>query len=162
MMGRVLVTRREIFSAAHRLHSNKLSPEENQALFGPCNNIHGHGHNYTIEVGWCPHPFIVTLLSSLYFHLLQVTVAGDPDPVTGMVINISDLKVIIKERIMAELDHKNIDKEVAYFSESDRVSTTENLAVFCWNQLVEQIPRPAVLHQVKIWETEKNIVTYTG
>ena len=92
----------------------------------------------------------------------QVTVAGEPDPVTGMVINISDLKVIIKDRIMAELDHKNIDKEVSYFSESDRVSTTENLAVFCWKQLVDNIPGPAVLHQVKIWETDKNIVTYTG
>ena len=51
MTGRVLVTRREIFSAAHRLHSEKLSEEENKALFGPCNNVHGHGHNYTIEVG---------------------------------------------------------------------------------------------------------------
>ena len=93
---------------------------------------------------------------------LQVTVAGEPDSITGMVINISDLKVIIKDRIMAVLDHKNIDKEVAYFSESSRVSTTENLAVFCWKQLVDQIPDPAVLHQVKIWETEKNIVTYSG
>ena len=158
MMGRVLVTRREIFSAAHRLHSNKLSQEENQNLYGPCNNIHGHGHNYTIEVGWSPHP-VKTLLEST---VLQVTVAGEPDPVTGMVINISDLKVIIKDRIMAELDHKNIDKEVAYFSESDRVSTTENLAVFCWKQLVDNIPGPSILHQIKIWETEKNIVTYTG
>ena len=51
MTGRVLVTRREIFSAAHRLHSEKLSEEENKALYGPCNNVHGHGHNYTIEVG---------------------------------------------------------------------------------------------------------------
>ena len=93
---------------------------------------------------------------------MQVTVAGEPDPVTGMVINISDLKVIIKDRIMTELDHKNIDKEVAYFSESALVSTTENLAVFCWKQLVDEIPGPAVLHQVKIWETEKNIVTYSG
>ena len=93
---------------------------------------------------------------------MQVTVAGEPDPVTGMVINISDLKVIIKDRIMAELDHKNIDKEVAYFSESALVSTTENLAVFCWKQLVDNIPGPSILHQIKIWETEKNIVTYTG
>ena len=91
-----------------------------------------------------------------------MTVAGTPDPVTGMVINISDLKVIIKDKIMAVLDHKNIDKQVDYFKDSGLVSTTENLAVFCWRQLEGSIPRPALLHQVKIWETEKNIVTYNG
>ena len=139
-MARIYVTRRETFSAAHRLHSDKLSQEENQELFGPCNNLHGHGHNYSIEV----------------------TVSGTPDPVTGMVINISDLKLIMKDKIMAVLDHKNIDKQVDYFRESGLVSTTENLALFCWKQLEDDIPSPARLHQVKIWETDKNIVTYNG
>ena len=88
--------------------------------------------------------------------------SGTPDPVTGMVINISDLKLIIKDKIMAELDHKNIDQQVEYFKESGLVSTTENLAIFCWRQLEGSIPTPGLLHQVKIWETEKNIVTYNG
>ena len=94
--------------------------------------------------------------------VLQVTVSGTPHPVTGMVINISDLKLIIRDKIMTVLDHKNIDLQVEYFRQSGLVSTTENLAVFCWKQLEESIPSPALLHQVKIWETDKNIVSYNG
>merc|ERR1712106_1116628 len=116
----------ETFSCAHRLHSPSLSQEQNQDIFGKCNNKHGHGHNYVIEV----------------------TVVGQPDKTTGMVVNIADLKIWIKEKVMDVLDHRNIDKEVEYFK-NGVVSTTENVAVFCWEQLV-----------VKIWETEKNIVTY--
>jgi len=135
----VFVTRRETFSAAHRLHCPSLSDDDNKELFGPCNNEHGHGHNYVIEV----------------------TVVGEPDKQTGMVMNISDLKKIIKTRIMDVLDHKNIDKQVEYFM-SGVVSTTENVAIFCWDSIVESIPSPARLYSVKIWETEKNIVTYYG
>merc|ERR1712215_151123 len=135
----VYVTRRETFSSAHRLHSESLSEEENKEVFGKCNNKHGHGHNYVIEV----------------------TVAGHTDTTTGMVVNIAELKVWIKEKVLDVLDHKNIDMEVEYFK-TGVVSTTENLAVFCWKQLVDVIPSPARLYQVKLWETEKNIVTYRG
>ena len=138
-MPQLFVTRRETFSCAHRLHSPSLSEEENQAIFGKCNNQYGHGHNYVMEV----------------------TVAGHPDKTTGMVVNIADLKVWIKEKVMDVLDHRNIDKEVEYFM-NGVVSTTENVAVFCWEQLEGTIPAPARLYQVKIWETEKNIVTYRG
>ena len=138
-MPEVLVTRRETFSSAHRLHSQSLSEEENHVIFGQCNNKHGHGHNYVLEV----------------------TVAGHPDKTTGMVVNIADLKVWIKEKVLDSLDHKNIDMEVEYFM-NGVVSTTENLAVFCWEQLEWIIPSPARLYQVKLWETEKNIVTYKG
>ena len=92
--------------------------------------------------------------------VLQVTVVGTPDTVTGMVMNISDLKKIIKTQVMDQLDHKNIDKQVDWFR--DKVSTTENVAVFCWDQIQDQIPTPAKLYSIKIWETEKNIVTYYG
>ena len=138
-MRQVFVTRRETFSSAHRLYSSSLSQEQNHNIFGKCNNQHGHGHNYVIEV----------------------TVAGHPDKTTGMVVNIADLKIWIKEKVLDVLDHRNIDKEVEYFM-NGVVSTTENVAVFCWEQLVGIIPQPARLYQVKIWETEKNIVTYRG
>ena len=86
---------------------------------------------------------------------------GHPDNTTGMVVNIADLKMWIKEKVLDVLDHKNIDKEVEYFMEGV-VSTTENVAVFCWEQLEPIIPQPASLYEVKLWETEKNIVIYRG
>merc|ERR1712179_388727 len=104
-MPQVFVTRRETFSAAHRLHCNQLSDEENRELYGPCNNIHGHGHNYSIEV----------------------TVVGEPNIKTGMVMNITDLKKIIKTEVMDVLDHKNIDKQVDYFGDGKIVSQLRTL-----------------------------------
>jgi len=138
-MAQVFVCRRETFSSAHCLHSNHLTQEQNKLIYGKCNNKNGHGHNYVIEV----------------------TVVGHPDNTTGMVVNIADLKMWIKEKVLDVLDHKNIDKEVEYFMEGV-VSTTENVAVFCWEQLEPIIPQPASLYEVKLWETEKNIVIYRG
>ena len=87
---------------------------------------------------------------------------GEPDVRTGMVMNITDLKKIIKAKVMDVLDHKNIDKQVDYFGDGKIVSTTENMAVFCWDNMVKLIPQPAKLYSVKIWETDKNIVAYFG
>ena len=87
---------------------------------------------------------------------------GEPDARTGMVMNITDLKKIIKAQVMDVFDHKNIDKQVDYFGDGKIVSTTENMAVFCWDNMVNLIPQPAKLYSIKIWETEKNIVTYFG
>ena len=154
-MPQVFVTRRETFSAAHRLHCNQLSDEENRELYGPCNNLHGHGHNYSIEV------FLYLKIISNHQNI-KVTVVGEPDHRTGMVMNITDLKQIMKAQIMNVLDHKNIDKQVDYFGDGEVVSTTENIAVFSWNSMAQLIPHPAKLYSVKIWETEKNIVTYYG
>ena len=86
----VYLTRREIFSACHRLHSTKLSDEENLEIFSKCNNLNGHGHNYVVEV----------------------TVKGYLDDATGMVMNITDLKKIIDISVMKPLDHKHLDKDV--------------------------------------------------
>ncbi|XP_049815286.1 6-pyruvoyl tetrahydrobiopterin synthase [Schistocerca nitens] len=132
------LTRREIFSACHRLHSPQLADEENRVTYGKCNNFHGHGHNYVVEV------------------TLRGPVAAD----TGMVMNISDLKKYMNEAIMDVMDHKNLDKDVPYFK--DIVSTTENVAIFIWNNLKSLLPNPEILYEVKIHETEKNIVMYRG
>ncbi|XP_032084672.1 6-pyruvoyl tetrahydrobiopterin synthase [Thamnophis elegans] len=134
---RARVSRCAAFSASHRLHSPSLSDEENRKLFGKCNNPNGHGHNYKVEV----------------------TVQGEINPLTGMVINLTDLKAYMEEAIMEPLDHKNLDKDVPYFAEV--VSTTENVAVFIWDNLQKHLPTGA-LHKVKVYETEKNVVVYKG
>ncbi|XP_042590822.1 6-pyruvoyl tetrahydrobiopterin synthase [Cyprinus carpio] len=131
------ITRVQSFSACHRLHSKSLSDEENKRIFGKCNNPNGHGHNYTVEV----------------------TVRGKIDRNTGMVMNLTDLKECIEEAIMKPLDHKNLDLDVPYFA--DVVSTTENLAVFIWESMVKLLP-PDSLYEIKIYETDKNIVVYRG
>ena len=136
----VYLTRRETFSSSHRLHSRHLSDEQNEEIFDKCNNKNGHGHNYALEV----------------------TVKGHVDDTTGMVINISDLKGILEEAVIKPLDHKNIDLDVPWFSEKGVVSTTENIAVYVWHNVHCLLPQDVTLHEVKIWETEKNIVTYKG
>ncbi|XP_017943939.2 6-pyruvoyl tetrahydrobiopterin synthase [Manacus vitellinus] len=118
-------------------HSKSLSDEENLKLFGKCNNPNGHGHNYKVTV----------------------TVRGQIDPVSGMVMNLTDLKEYMQEAIMEPLDHKNLDKDVPYFAEV--VSTTENVAVFIWEGLQRLLP-PGILHKVKVHETEQNVVVYKG
>ncbi|KAL7857076.1 hypothetical protein SRHO_G00159750 [Serrasalmus rhombeus] len=131
------ITRVESFSACHRLHSKSLSDEENKRIFGKCNNPNGHGHNYKVEV----------------------TVRGKIDQDTGMVMNLTDLKQYIEEAIMKPLDHKNLDLDVPYFA--NVVSTTENLAVYIWDSMVKLLP-PNMLYEIKVHETDKNIVIYRG
>ncbi|KAM9426552.1 6-pyruvoyl tetrahydrobiopterin synthase [Pholidichthys leucotaenia] len=131
------ISRVESFSACHRLHSIALSDEENKELYGKCNNPNGHGHNYKVEV----------------------TVRGKIDPKTGMVMNLTELKKCIEEVIMIPLDHKNLDKDVPHFA--NVVSTTENVAVYIWDNMVKVLP-PGLLHQIKIYETDKNVVMYRG
>ncbi|XP_061910969.1 6-pyruvoyl tetrahydrobiopterin synthase [Entelurus aequoreus] len=131
------ITRVQSFSACHRLHSIHLSDEENKRVYGKCNNPNGHGHNYKVEI----------------------TVRGKIDNITGMVINLTDLKRSIEEVIMNSLDHKNLDKDVPYFA--NLVSTTENLAVYIWDSMAEALA-PKNLYEIKIHETDKNIVTYRG
>lgn len=123
--------------ASHRLHSKELTDEENQEIFGKCNNPNGHGHNY----------------------IFDVTVRGNIDPRTGFVINICDLKKYLEKVIVEPLDHKCLDKDVPYFQ--NNVSTTENLAVFVWDELSNLLPI-GLLHEVKIHETDSNTVVYRG
>lgn len=136
-LPKAFVKRTEGFSSAHRLHSNKLSAEKNKEIFGKCNHV--HGHNYKI---------IVTLY-------------GEIDPITGMVMDIARLKLIMKEELLDNLDHKYIDEDVAYFK--DVVSTTENLAVYAWKQMQAGLgDQASLLYEVEIFETDKNVVTYKG
>ena len=115
-----------------------MTDSENQQIYGKCNNYNGHGHNYTVEV----------------------TLRGPISKSTGMIINITDLKNYMNKAIMDTLDHKNIDKDVQYFK--DVVSTTENVAIYIWDQLKSLLPQPEILYEVKIFETDKNIITYRG
>ena len=125
------------FSTSHRLHSPSLSDEENLEVFGKCNKLNGHGHNYKVVV----------------------TVHGEIDPVTGMVMNLTDLKEYMEEAIMKSLDHMNLDLDVPFFT--DVVSTTENVAVYIWENLQKLLPVGA-LYKVKVYETDNNIVVYKG
>ena len=133
----VYISRTDTFSACHRLHSQHLSTEENQRVFGKCNNPNGHGHNYKVEV----------------------TLRGPVDPVTGMVLNLTDLKACMEKAFMSTLDHKNLDLDVEYFK--DTVSTAENIAVYIWERMSEQLS-PGLLYEVKVHETEKNVTIYRG
>ncbi|CAF4434542.1 unnamed protein product [Rotaria socialis] len=141
---KVYLTRRETFSASHRLHSTLLSDNDNIQIFNKCNNPNGHGHNYVLEV----------------------TVIGHIDDNTGMVMNISDLKELIQIYVLTILDHKHLDLDVEYFRTKNIVSTTENLSVFIWEQLCSRIQKQynnhVQLYEIKLYETEKNIVTYRG
>jgi 6-pyruvoyltetrahydropterin/6-carboxytetrahydropterin synthase len=131
------VTRRARFCASHRLHNPELSAEENRAIFGACNNPHGHGHNYDLEV----------------------TVKGDADPKNGMVMNLRDLKDLLERCIVDPADHRSLDHDVPFMK--GRISTTENLAIAIWQELERRLPRGA-LHKVHVRESDNNAVEYTG
>ncbi|KAJ1178331.1 hypothetical protein NDU88_003577 [Pleurodeles waltl] len=133
----IRISRSDTFSASHRLHSNSLSDEENKELYGKCNNPNGHGHNYRVIV----------------------TVRGKIDPVSGMVINLTTLKQHMQKAIVEPLDHKNLDKDVPFFSQ--HVSTVENVAVFIWDSMQKQLA-PGLLYKVTVHETDSNSAVYKG
>jgi 6-pyruvoyltetrahydropterin/6-carboxytetrahydropterin synthase len=131
------VTRREIFSAAHRLYNPKFSDEENERIFGKCSNPNWHGHNY----------------------ILEVIVAGEINPETGYLIDLKLLKEIIIKNIIDKVDHKNLNTETDFMS--GIIPTAENIASAVWNQLVDKLPG-GKLYSVKIYETENNYFEYRG
>lgn len=131
------VTRREVFSASHRLENESLSEVENKAIYDKCYNRFGHGHNYTLEV----------------------VVAGDIDPRTGYVIDLKELKKIIHENIISKVDHHHFNYDVDFMK--GIIPTTENIAVAVWHQLVDKITT-GKLYSVKIFETENNYIEYKG
>ncbi len=130
------LTRRYWFSASHRLHSDAMSPEENQRTYGKCNNPHGHGHNYALEV----------------------TVGGPVDQATGMVCNLVELDAFVQAQILERFDHENLNT-LATFRE--RVPTTENLC----REIFEILQRGftvAHLEKVRLEETMMNSFEYAG
>jgi 6-pyruvoyltetrahydropterin/6-carboxytetrahydropterin synthase len=129
------LSRRYHFPASHRLNSDAYDAEGNRAVFGKCNNPHGHGHNYTV----------------------QVTVSGEVDPDTGMVCNLADLDVFAKANLMEHFDHANLNT-LDCFRES--VSTTENLSIEVYRILSSFTA--AHLERVHVEETSNNSFDYAG
>ncbi len=127
-MPPVLLTKRIEFAAAHRYHRPEWDEAKNRAVFGRCYNPPAHGHNY----------------------LLDVTVSGEVDPKTGMVINLFDLKRVLLG-VLEEFDHKNLNLDMPYFT--DRIPTSENLARVLWTKLAEQ-KDIGVLHSIRLYEDE--------
>ncbi|MCI2256964.1 6-carboxytetrahydropterin synthase [Domibacillus sp. PGB-M46] len=128
-------TRKYHFSAAHRLHSDQLTDEENKEIFGKCNNPHGHGHNY----------------------ILEVTVGGEIDPVTGMVLNMTEVDRVVEELIIEKFDHKHLNLDTEEFSGLN--PTAEVMTVVFWELLQPSLPS---LSKIGLWETAKNYFEYHG
>ncbi len=138
----IFLTRRATFSASHYYWNENWTAEKNQQVFGRCSNRNGHGHNYTLEV----------------------TVAGEPDPVTGFVVDLKGLKAIIEEKVLAAYDHRHLNLEVPEFAPSKRMPTTENIAISAWERLQPAISASngARLTRVRIYETPEIFAEYRG
>ena len=134
-MPTVRLTRNYRFSASHRLHLPELSDAENQRLFGKCNNPHGHGHNY----------------------ILAITVEGDVDPATGLVVDPGRLDAIVGAEVVSVYDHKYLNHDVPDFSNAS--ATTENIAAFIRDRLLAAWPAsfPALVH-IRVQETKRNVI----
>jgi 6-pyruvoyltetrahydropterin/6-carboxytetrahydropterin synthase len=128
----VTMTRLYIFSAAHRLYNPQLSDEENRAIYGKCANPYGHGHDYRLEI----------------------TVRGVPDPITGMVMNLTELDTLVQAEVLRHLDHKYLNEETPPF---DHIPpTSENLVAFIVEQLTPHLQGNARLYRVRLWETPRS------
>lgn len=135
----IYITRRERFSAAHKLSNEDWSDEKNFSTFGKCSNPNWHGHNY----------------------VLWVTVKGEAEPSTGFVVDLSQLGDLIKKEVIDHVDHKNLNVDVSFTK--DLMTSTENLAIAFWQRLEQPIAAlGAQLHCIKLQETENNYVEYFG
>ena len=133
---KVHLTRRYIFSASHRLHSDDLSESENAETYGKCNNPYGHGHNYALEV----------------------TVSGPVNPQTGMVCNLVELDDAVRRQVLDSFDHENLNARQEF---ATTVPTTENLSEVIFN-ILQQSFTAAHLERVRIEETMMNSFEYSG
>jgi 6-pyruvoyltetrahydropterin/6-carboxytetrahydropterin synthase len=130
------LSRRYLFSASHRLHSEAMSDEENQGTYGKCNNLYGHGHNYVV----------------------QVTVSGQVDEKTGMVCNLTDLDSLIEREVLSRFDHENLNTLQEF---AQQVPTTENLCIQIY-EIVNRGFAQAHLESVRLQETMMNSFEYAG
>jgi 6-pyruvoyltetrahydropterin/6-carboxytetrahydropterin synthase len=133
----VYLTRKAEFSASHYYHNPEFTAEENQRIFGKCNNPNGHGHNYTLEV----------------------TVKGQVDAHSGFVVELKQLKEIMNREVLDALDHRFLNKELPEFRST--IPTTENLAINIWGRLEPKL-RIARLHRVRLYETPDLFVDFYG
>ena len=136
-MPTVTVTRRLKFNAAHRVHNPALSDEENDRLFGRCNNPNWHGHNYTLDV----------------------SVVGPVSERTGYVIDLGALKKIVEDLVVNRVDHRNMNLDVDLMK--GIIPTAENIIVAFWGAL-EPAVKPGRLSKLVLWETDNNYVEYSG
>ena len=133
----VYLTRKAEFSASHYYHNPEFTAEENQRIFGKCNNPNGHGHNYTLEV----------------------TVKGQVDAHSGFVVDLKQLKEIMNREVLDALDHRFLNKELPEFRST--IPTTENLAINIWSRLQPKL-QIARLHRVRLYETPDLFVDFYG
>ena len=136
------LTRRATFSASHFYWNPAWSEAENERVFGRCARRTGHGHNYTLEV----------------------TVSGEPDAITGFVVDLKWLKDVIETEVLADWDHRHFNLEVPEFAEGKRIPTTENIAIAAWNRLEKVVNGAggARLNRVRVYETPEIFAEYRG
>ncbi len=133
----ITVSRKAHFNAAHRLHNKNWSDEKNQKIFGKCNYQNYHGHNYE----------------------LIVSVTGEINPETGYVIDMGELKKIIKNEVEERLDHKNLNLDVPHFSNT--IPSAENICIYIYDILKDNLDSQFKL-SVRLYETPRNFVEYSG
>ena len=138
LRGTVFITRQVHFNSAHRLHNPTKSQKWNVAQYGLCTNPHWHGHNYVLEV----------------------TVRGEPDPVTGYIVDLGELKRILHRAVVDPCDHKNLNTDVAFLR--GIIPSTENLVIAFWHQIAPLLPPQATLHRVRLFETPRNFAEFYG
>jgi 6-pyruvoyltetrahydropterin/6-carboxytetrahydropterin synthase len=138
----IFLTRRATFSASHYYWNEAWTAEKNEQVFGLCANKNGHGHNYTLEV----------------------TVAGEPDAVTGFVVDLKWLKDVMEREVLAAYDHRHLNLEVPEFAADKAVPTTENIAVAAWKRLESSVNSAggAKLSRVRVYETAEIFAEYRG
>lgn len=138
LAGTVFITRQVHFNSAHRLYNPAKSLAWNQKQYGMCTNPHWHGHNYVLEV----------------------TLKGQPDPVTGYIMDLARLKQILHRAVVDKCDHRNLNDEVDFLR--DIIPSTENLVIAFWHEIAPYIPSPARLHCVRLYETPRNYAEFFG
>jgi len=132
------ITRKEHFNAAHKLYNPNWTTEQNDAVFGKCANANWHGHNFD----------------------LYVTVKGHPNPDTGFIMDLKQLKHIIQQEVIEPLDHKNLNEDVPFLK--GVMPSIENIATAIWGRISSQLPDSCRLHKILLYETEQNFVEYYG
>ncbi len=137
LRGTVSITRQVHFNSAHRLHNPAKSQRWNERQYGLCTNPHWHGHNYVLEV----------------------TVRGQPDPETGYIMDLGELKRILHTAIVDPCDHRNLNEEVPFLR--GIIPSTENLVIAFWAQIEPHLPAGR-LHCVRLYETPRNFAEYHG
>jgi 6-pyruvoyltetrahydropterin/6-carboxytetrahydropterin synthase len=134
----MVISKRVEFSASHICRSSQLTDAENERVYGAAANPLGHGHNYVVEVA----------------------IEGDPDPVTGMILDLKRLREILEDKVLNVYDHRLLNREVEPFDSV--VPTLENIAIDIWNRVAPSIGERARLHSVRVHETSELSVEYRG